>query len=108
MLIKPASSIADNEAGRNGGAIWINSAADCDCNDNLGVTMSGGDLLGNQAQNGGAIYVDTGKTGVSMNFAMSGGTVAQNKSTKDGGAVYISGGNVTVSGGTITENTAQT
>ncbi len=107
IYINADSQIINNKATQSGGAVWMSSATNCDCNENDGVIMSGGTLELNTAPNGGAIYVNTGKVDASMDFIMSGGNVTKNQATSNGGAVYISGGNVAVSGGTITQNTAQ-
>lgn len=107
ITIKAGSKIIGNTATNNGGAIWMNSTDTCDCQLSKGVTMSGGLLENNQAANGGAIYIEAGKVGVTtMNFVMSDGTVHHNTASANGGAAYLSGGSLTISGGTITENQA--
>jgi len=71
------------------------------------LTMSGGEISGNKAKNGGGVYV--GATG---NFIMKGGTITKNKA-KNGGGVYVNGdgplnmqGSFTMTGGTIDGNIA--
>lgn len=107
VTINEGSLIQNNSATDNGGAIWINSKSDCDCKDNLGVIMNDGTLDKNSAKNGGAIYIETGKADVEMNFYVHGGTVKDNKANSNGGAAYIKGGNVIMTGGTVTNCTAK-
>ena len=65
------------------------------------VTVSGGSITGNSAENGGAIRATGG------NVVISGGTIEGN-SAENGGAVYYDGsGTVIVSGGSIEENSAE-
>ncbi len=106
VIINEGSLIANNVAAQNGGAIWINSAEACDCKENQGVVMNGGTLENNLAINGGAIYIDTGKNGVEMNYFINSGNVYRNSATSNGGAAYIQGGNVIMSGGIIADCTA--
>lgn len=103
IYINESSTIANNEATVDGGAVWMSSAEDCDCLGNSGVVMNSGTLDNNKAVNGGAIFIDTGKPEAKMNFDLKGGTVSNNKATENGGAAYITGGSVTMEGGTVTQ-----
>jgi hypothetical protein len=49
-------------------------------------TMNGGTINGNEAQNGGGVYISGGT------FTMTDGVIHSNKATDFGGGVYISGG----------------
>jgi hypothetical protein len=49
-------------------------------------TMNGGTINGNEAKNGGGVYISGGT------FTMTGGVIHSNKATDFGGGVYISGG----------------
>ena len=64
------------------------------------LIMSGGTITGNQAKNGGGVYIHASWG----SFTMIGGTIEENTADK-GGGVY-SQGNFTMSGETITKNTA--
>ena len=105
--INEGSIVLGNTAAENGGAIWITSASDCDCKENNGVIMNGGTLEGNTASSGGAIYIETGKADVEMNYYIGGGTISTNNATSSGGAAYIQGGSVIMSDGTITNCSAE-
>ena len=106
VTINEGSIIANNTAAQSGGAIWINSAADCDCKENLGVVMNGGTLDNNTATNGGAIYINAGKPDTQMNYYINGGTVTNNSATASGGAAYINSGSVIMSAGDVEYCTA--
>lgn len=75
------------------------------------LTMSGGEISGNKAKNGGGVYIHA----AFRSFTMTGGTIKGNTATENGGGVYVDGngplnmqGNFTMSGGTITKNKANT
>lgn len=106
VVIQNNSKIRNNIATVDGGAIWMSSNTNCDCKENVGVTMNGGALENNTANNGGAIYIETGKTGVAMNYYIKGGTVANNKANGNGGAAHIQGGSVIITAGTVTNCTS--
>lgn len=106
ITIKDGSKLQNNEASQNGGAIWMSSDTDCDCKENKGVLMSGGVLQDNTAANGGALFISTGKSGVSMDFRLNGGFVQDNQAIENGGAAYVQGGNFVLGGGTISDCTA--
>ena len=76
------------------------------------LTMSGGEISGNKAKNGGGVYIHAAW----RLFTMTGGTIKGNTADK-GGGVYVNGshnggypirGQFTMLGGTITGNTAET
>lgn len=73
------------------------------------LTMSGGEISGNKAKNGGGVYIHA----AFRSFTMTGGTIKGNTATKNGGGVYVNGdgplnmqGSFTMLGGTIDGNTA--
>ncbi|MBQ2960030.1 MAG: hypothetical protein IJE09_02245 [Oscillospiraceae bacterium] len=90
-----------NKAEANGGAAYVTGG---------NFTMSGGTIGGeaageaNTAVNGAGVYV-SGSATTGM-FNMSGGSITANKASNNGGAAYVSGGNITMTGGTINKNTA--
>ena len=76
------------------------------------LTMSGGEISGNKAKNGGGVYIHASW----RYFTMTGGTIKGNTADK-GGGVYVDGslnggyeirGQFLMKGGTITGNTAKT
>ena len=63
--------------------------------------MNDGEISGNSAYYGGGVSVHTGT------FTLNGGTIKENKSTKNGGGIYIwSSATFTMNGGTVSGNTA--
>ena len=95
-------TIENNTAGGNGGAIWIEGDA----------TMSGGTIRNCSAKNGGLIYIESPTyPGIGYQtypfFNMSGGTITGCSASEDGGAVYITSGNVNISGGEISGGKAR-
>jgi len=86
--------IRDCSATQNGGAIYMGGGT---------LTMSGGMITQNTAQNGGAAYLaGTGS------MSISGGTLTTNTAAVNGGAAYLAGGTLEISGtATITANQAQ-
>jgi predicted outer membrane repeat protein len=58
-------------------------------------TMSGGTISGNQAWEGGGVYVNSGT------FTMSEGTISSNFANTNGGGVYVGDGTFTKTGGII-------
>ncbi len=78
----------------NGGVIYMD--------DSKGVAnISGGTIIGSNAQNGGAIYMTAGAATISGTA-----TIQNCSATTNGGAVYMGGGTLTMSGGTLSSNTA--
>lgn len=67
------------------------------------VTLSDGEIRGNQAKDGGGAYT----TGSSSYFNLNGGRISGNTATGDGGGMYVaSSSKPTITGGTITGNKA--
>lgn len=93
-------SVSVNTATSDGAGVYVNGAT---------LSIEGGSLYGNTANNGGAVYVSANNNGV---FTMSGGSIGGDGNAANtaalGGGVYIAGGNVTISSGSITGNTATT
>lgn len=94
-------TITGGKSGTNstfGGGIYVNGGS---------LTMQGGTITGNTAQDGGGgVYVTNGG-----NFTMDGGSIAENKTKTNygagvygGGGVLIQSGTFTMNGGAITEN----
>ncbi len=94
----------------NGGKITGNGTADGSCGGiyvremvekaTAQVTISGGEISGNNAKNGGGVFVD-------CPFKMTGGEITGNNASVQGGGIFISENQQPViSGGTITGNTA--
>ena len=77
------STIKDNTAAENGGAIGLNHGT---------VTVESGNFSNNTAENGGAIYLGTGD--MSMNNIF----IHENTATKSGGGVYLANGTLTIKG----------
>ena len=75
--------------------------------------MSGGEISGNKATNGGGVYINCANSKyVGTEFTMSGGKISGNKAT-NGGGVYVWGDSThepkfTMSGGEISGNEADT
>ena len=64
------------------------------------ITMSNGTMQSNNATNGGGVYVNGGR------FTMTGGHLENNSSTQNGGGVYVNGGSFTMTGGYFDSNSA--
>ena len=76
------------------------------------LTMSGGEISGNKAKNGGGVYIHA----TWRNFTMTGGTISGNIATENGGGVYVGWsynegypvyGQFMMSGGEISGNKAK-
>ena len=75
------------------------------------VTISGGEITGNQAVYGGGIAFYSIRSNTPSSFTMTGGKIWNNQSEKDGGGVYMGrpfnlANQILISGGEICENTA--
>jgi len=82
----------------DGGAVYLENGT---------VKISGGTIQNCAARFGGAIYIAGSQDGASnASFEMTGGTIQDNESGSDGGAIYIIDGTATLSGGTIYDNLA--
>lgn len=114
-------SINNNIATGNGGAIYnvgTSAISNCEflnnisgsyggaiCNNNGGVmTISNTTFSGNQAVNGGGLYIDG-------NTTLTNSIITNNTASSNGGGIFYSGSNgartLTINGGTIKENTSK-
>ena len=79
----------------DGGAFYI---------DNGTLTINGGEISGNKAENGGAIYA----TNAADSFVyINGGKICNNTASNEGGAIFMYNGYLYVDGGEISGNSAQ-
>lgn len=119
--------ISGNIASGNGGGVYL-VGEDCE------YRLKNGSITGNEAENGGGVYLANGSfiladnrndTGsISENsasesgggiyiagegdFTMNGGTVMRNSSTgNNGGGIFLNGGNFTLNYGNISSNTSE-
>ena len=79
--------------------------------DNGSFQMSGGTIKENTAAYGGGVAIysakaEPAKEGVAYSATIAGGVIERNKSTANGGGVYVTGSNVLVSGGDVRYNTS--
>jgi predicted outer membrane repeat protein len=83
---------------------FINGAGAIAATQNASVTVQGGEFIGNQAANGGAINSTTGTGSLTVTDAVFSG----NSATQAGGAIYTNeaAATTTVTGSTFTKNTA--
>ena len=96
--------IRKNSATGNGGAIFLYMGR--------GLSVSGGTISENTAENGGGIYSAKKTTaGKSSMVKISGGVISKNRANELGGGIYLNGvrinGNNKFSGCEISENTAK-
>ena len=91
-------SLADNTSTKFGGAFYLTGK-------NTFLTMHGGQLSGNSADNGGAITLASG-----AGFKLIDGTIQNNTAARKGGALYLNSADVIayLTGGTISNNSAKT
>lgn len=91
-------SITDNTTPKFGGAFYLTGS-------NTFLTMHGGQISGNTADNGGAITLSS-----SAGFKLIDGTIQNNTAARKGGALYLNSAGVMVYlvGGSITGNSAKT
>ena len=78
-------TISNNTAKEKGGAVYMYS-------ENVTFNFSGGTITGNEAVNGGAIYLEPDRlfgNSAQCTLNMSGGEISGNKATGNGGAVYF-------------------
>ena len=88
------NALMQNNTSSNGGAVYLVGTGK--------FKVNGGTIKENTvSSNGGAIYLDGGS------FAMTNGTLSNNKGIA-GGAVYMAGGGFTISGGSISNSEATT
>lgn len=90
-----SGTLGGRTGGDKGGSIFAESAD---------VNLYGGEISGNSAENGGAVYLNREPSVLTM----SGGTISGNTATGSGGGVYIyrTGSVCNLSGGVIENNTA--
>lgn len=70
--------------------------------------MSGGEISGNSAKNGGAVILPSGSDGQNLSqFHMTGGVIRGNTATGEAGAIYSQGAQVLLQNVTITGNTGR-
>ncbi|MBO4927577.1 MAG: hypothetical protein J5379_04935 [Clostridiales bacterium] len=106
IIVNGTLIIVDSSAGQTGvitggsttgtgGGIWVRK--------NGSVTINGGTISGNYAQNiGGGVYI----SGSGSSFTLSSGTITGNTSRNGGGIGESSPGSITITGGSVTGNTA--
>lgn len=92
--------LANNEAAGNGGAVNLNGSARFLLNTNTQQGVEGGSITGNQAMDGGAVYV-----AASAEFTMAKGTVSTNVAADEGTIAVL--GNATIENSRITGNQAK-
>ena len=98
--ISDSVKINKNTASRWGGAICQRT----DANKQSTINMTGGEISGNKASEGGAVEV----LDANCTFNLSGGKITNNSSTGDGGAIYLNQETsvLNMTGGEISSNTA--
>ena len=124
--IQPAEGVAGNRGVfvREGGAFTLKGGVItgfsgvnygggiyADQDQDTSVTISGGEITGNQAVYGGGIACYSIRSNTPSSFTMTGGKIWNNQSEKDGGGVYMGrpfnlANQIQISGGEICENTA--
>ena len=107
LKLSGSGKIINNTAENNGNGGGICVGTQADTNENIGtLTMTGGEISGNTANEGGGIAVLHGT------FTMSDGKVIGNTAAQKGGGIFgynvgKAKGEITVSGGEISYNTAE-
>ncbi len=103
-----AGTISNNNA-TDGGAVYVSNV-----NVNIGEKNSSPEISENKATNGAVVYLNNipyseggPNSDLKHSVTINNGTVRNNTATLNGGAVYVSGGDLTMNGGTITNCTAQ-
>ena len=101
LSMSDSAVIAGNRVDRYGGGVYAYSST---------ITMTDGTIGGeesdaNEAPYGGGVYLDGSSEGGYSTFTMSGGAVCGNKSTGNGGGVYMYNGTLDLRG-TVTGNNA--
>ena len=97
MTISNATFSKNVATGFGGGAYVVGGS----------IVLSSGEFSKNKAESGGALYITKGDTARESSFTMNAGAFSNNVATDDGGAVYISGGNVDVRHGEFIDNSAE-
>ncbi|MEJ7701591.1 MAG: hypothetical protein WKF71_18395 [Pyrinomonadaceae bacterium] len=70
------------------------------------LTINGGSIRGNTANQGGAIYGENGTTPTPIAIILTNVTVSGNVAGGSGGGIYATGGTIDITGGSVTGNTA--
>ncbi len=70
------------------------------------LTINGGSIRGNTANQGGAIYGEDGNTGIPITISLTNVTVSGNVAAGSGGGIYATGGTINITGGSVRGNTA--
>jgi len=70
------------------------------------LTINGGSIRGNTANQGGAIYGENGNTPTPINIILTNVIVSGNVAGGSGGGIYATGGTIVITGGSVTGNTA--
>ena len=95
--------ISENTASKTGGGIYLAGKVDEGDVGAVLVELKGGVVNGNNARNGGGIYISN----ENATLEMSSGKVTGNDATKNGGGIYNNRGSLVLSGKiTISENSA--
>ena len=100
ITISDSARLTGNTASRWGGAICLCT----DANKTSVLNMTGGEISGNKAAEGGAVEV----LDANCTFNLSGGKIINNSSSGDGGAIYLNQepSVLNMTGGEISGNTA--
>ena len=100
ITISDSARLTGNTASRWGGAICLCT----DANKTSVLNMTGGEISGNKAAEGGAVEV----LDANCTFNLSGGRIINNSSSGDGGAIYLNQepSVLNMTGGEISGNTA--
>ena len=100
LTISDSARLTGNTASRWGGAICLCT----DANKTSVLNMTGGEISGNKAAEGGAVEV----LDANCTFNLSGGKIINNSSSGDGGAIYLNQepSVLNMTGGEISGNTA--
>lgn len=107
ITVRENADLFGNSANENGGAICATQ--------NPTVTISGGNISGNTAENGGGIYIAqgyySGMPGYDENYRslnVENGNINGNKANGNGGGIYTSGcAKMQITGGAISSNSSE-
>lgn len=88
-------AITNCRATENGGAVYLGGG---------NMIITGGSLTKNNAQNGGAAYVNASNT--THGVTVTGGNITENTATENGGGIYVNNGFYKMTGGSVDGNHA--
>jgi len=88
-------TITNCRATENGGAVYLGGG---------NMIITGGSLTKNNAQNGGAAYVNASNT--THGVTVTGGNITENTATENGGGIYVNNGFYKMTGGSVDGNHA--